>query len=412
MRSNDKSTDFSTINNTTQIKKNSGIKHSIISKNTSASTLHFKKQISPLIEKISKNNAFTPLLTERSDLIHLQSTEMSLTNNSIRGSFINNDVFFTKLQEENKKCIDFTSKIIDSMSKLKSFLTLSGKEYNQFIDRIKRKNSFTNGNLGALYNYIDIINDCAYELKGSFSNLNTINNDNDITYDSTKINKNNIKLSSERRLNIYKKLFDICKDSFFEIKEILLALFSCEEYVIIMENNNSIKNTVILDTMESSTEKSSRNNYNHFMPNTVRDQLRNENNLLRLENDNLEYISENIFSNEEKNKRSFYEETDLNDEEITTLNENVNIKIVPSEITYVKKPKDSNIKLKCSSSCYEIKYNLCSFKDDNMNDIIVEDSNDGDTIKEYVSSNLTKNHRRARSLDLSNKLLTKSIRQK
>jgi hypothetical protein len=319
-----------------------------------------------------------------------------MTNTSIKGSFLNNDICFSKMQEENKKCIDFTSKIIDSISKIKSFLTVSGKEYNNYIDKIKRNSSLSKNNFNVLYNYIDIIHDGTFELKGSFSTITTVDNDNDITFDSTKINKNNIKLSSERRLNIYKKLFDICKDSFLEITEILVNLISFEEIVSARENKLTRQNTLSLEKLDSYDY----NSLQSTLPHTGREKPRSDNNLIVLNSEKLDLLASQMRT--ENTGDSLIDE-DLIEDENTNLNENTNIKMIPSKIINVNKPKDVNVKLKTNllykcDDILEIESNLSK----NFIGEMQENKNDdNDTVKEYGNNSfMVKPYKRSKSQDL------------
>ena len=418
LKSNDKSSDLSTINNTNINTKNNLAKYSLISKNTSAGTLHFKKQISPSpnVERSIKN-IYTPLLSERSELFHLHSTELTMTSNSIRGSFLNNDINYNKVQEENKKYIDFTSKIIDSISKLKSFLTFSGKEYNLYVDKIQR-NTLSKSNFDILYNYIDVIHEGASDLKNSFSTINTIEVCDDITFDSTKINKNNIKVSSERRLNIYKKLFDICKDSFSEVSELILNLISEEEIVRDKEiNRNSLINSYQnvsqnCNFIEGENYINDNLNFDSLKKNSVKREFKSDNNLIILNGEKIEYLGKQSKYNDNNIIKSFFDEAELNDEECTTFNENANIKSIPTKVTNVNKPKETHFKFNTISN-YKCDDNLkrnSKLSKFIFDCTIMEDINEGDTVNEYGNNSFLKKHTRSRSQIIKTQLSGKEVR--
>jgi hypothetical protein len=374
----------------------------MISKNTSASTLHFKKQISPNTERI-KTNPFSPFLNEKRGSVNIPSIEMTLNNNTKKGSFVNNDVVFSKLQEENKKCIDFTSKIIESISKLKSFLSISGKHYNNFFDKIKNTESSSIDNFDKLNDYIDVIHEGALELKYSFNTLTTVDDNDDITFDSTKINKNNIKLSSERRLNIYKKLFDICKHSLIEITDILMNLLSMQEFSLENERDQNNKTNFLYDKLETNLQP-----INTSITKLASVHYSTEPSTKRSERTLCVVIEENIDKGIEQNvlglnqiKKSFNEDFDTGEEEHTTINENVNILHIPSTIMNVNKPKDIDVKFR-TFGLYknEDLIELESITQNNLNE--EKNLDDSDTIKQYESFSVTmKTHRKIRSLDVN-----------
>ena len=70
-----------------------------------------KRRTSLKTENILSPNLFIPILTDRSYVNN--TSEVSMINNSISQVFINNEVKFNKLQEENINCLSYTLNIVE-----------------------------------------------------------------------------------------------------------------------------------------------------------------------------------------------------------------------------------------------------------------------------------------------------------
>ena len=169
----------------------------------------------------------------------------------------------------NSYTVDYSYKIIELMEKMKRFLTLSSQNQSLILNKGGDTNNFAvrsnfdglfptlggkhvkknlsvefdlltnklylemsqnndlikNNNINLIYKEIEMIYNGSSELNESLkaNMFNTIDeNNDDVKFESTKMNLNSINNSSERIENLYIKLFGICKDCLAEIKTIIL----------------------------------------------------------------------------------------------------------------------------------------------------------------------------------------------
>lgn len=202
-------------------------------------------------------------------------------------------------------------------------------------------------------------------------------------YESVRLNKNLIQLSSDRRIEAYRTSFEAIFTNMKDVQMLLKAIKAKEEEEMEKEKviRNSRKETKKLSFMDRIENLqiclSNNNNDIEFIGMGMKKQSMIRNQIFKEK-------SKKAIPSKIKEKFSKYDDDDFNQ---SILSENVVINIPNSQITKVSKPKDG-FKL------FEDAKSLIS-SDEELD--VIQQTNSNDTVIENVHP-LVKQHRRSRSL--------------